>query len=115
MATVSIKITPADHGRRMTLADFEHAEVQEGKRYELGRGVVVVADVPNPPHLGMVTAVKFPLIGYAMTKQLWEHLSALSAAHVAAKDIKPELALSGMPVPLHPGAERYYREHGALS
>ena len=53
-------------------------------------------------------------LGYAMTKQLWEHLGALSAAHVAAKDIKPELALAGMPVPLHPGAEKYYREKGLM-
>ena len=32
----------------------------------------------------------------------------------AAKVIKRENALKGMPVPLHPGAERYYREVGLL-
>ena len=31
------------------------------------------------------------------------------AAHAAAKAIDPAKALDGMPVPLHPGAERYYR------
>jgi TRAP transporter TAXI family solute receptor len=51
---------------------------------------------------------------YAMTKLLFENLDRLGAAHAAAKAIDPAKALDGMPVPLHPGAERYYREAGLL-
>jgi TRAP transporter TAXI family solute receptor len=51
---------------------------------------------------------------YAMTKLLFENLGKLSAAHAAAKAIDPAKALDGMPVPVHPGAERYYREAGIL-
>ena len=51
---------------------------------------------------------------YAMTKGMFEHLDALAAAHAAGKSIKAETAASGSPVPLHPGAERYYREAGLL-
>jgi len=51
---------------------------------------------------------------YAMTKALWTGLDALVAAHSAAKAIKLEHALDGMPVPLHPGAERYYKEVGLI-
>ncbi|MGE0008835.1 MAG: TAXI family TRAP transporter solute-binding subunit [Parvibaculaceae bacterium] len=51
---------------------------------------------------------------YQMTKQLFEHLDAMVAAHNAAKGIKPEGAAKGLPIPLHPGAERYYREKGLL-
>jgi TRAP transporter TAXI family solute receptor len=51
---------------------------------------------------------------YQMTKQLFENLGELEAAHVAAKQIKLENALNGMPVPLHPGAERYYKEKGLM-
>jgi TRAP-type uncharacterized transport system substrate-binding protein len=36
------------------------------------------------------------------------------AAHAAAKGIKLENALKGMPVPLHPGAERFYKEKGLI-
>lgn len=53
-------------------------------------------------------------LAYAMTKSLWENLDELGAAHAAAKAIKQDQALAGMPVPLHPGAERYYREQGML-
>ena len=49
---------------------------------------------------------------YQMTKSTFENLDALVAAHVAAKTIKLENALTGMPVPVHPGAARFYREKG---
>ncbi len=51
---------------------------------------------------------------YQMTKLMFENLPTLVAAHKAASGIKLETALNGMPVPLHPGAERYYREAGLI-
>jgi len=51
---------------------------------------------------------------YGMTKALWTGLDQLVAAHSAAKSIDPKHALEGMPVPLHPGAEKYYKEVGIL-
>jgi uncharacterized protein len=51
---------------------------------------------------------------YQMTKLLFDNLDRLAAAHAAARGIDPATALDGMPLPLHPGAERYYREVGLL-
>ncbi|TWA56609.1 hypothetical protein FB008_101136 [Sinorhizobium medicae] len=51
---------------------------------------------------------------YQMTKQLFENIPALTAAHKAAESIRLEDAMKGMPIPLHPGAERYYKEKGLL-
>jgi uncharacterized protein len=51
---------------------------------------------------------------YTMTKSLFEHLDQLKAAHAAAKSIRKEAAATGLPLPLHPGAEKYYREIGVL-
>jgi TRAP transporter TAXI family solute receptor len=51
---------------------------------------------------------------YGMTKALWTHLDQLVAAHAAAKAITLKNALNGMPVPLHPGAEKYYKEVGLI-
>jgi len=50
MATTQVRIGPDDHGRRMTLEQFREAEEEEGYRYELARGVLEVAEVPNDPH-----------------------------------------------------------------
>jgi TRAP transporter TAXI family solute receptor len=55
-----------------------------------------------------------PDLVYQLTKDLFANLPALVAAHGAAKDIARDRALQGMPVPLHPGAERYYKEVGVL-
>jgi TRAP transporter TAXI family solute receptor len=49
---------------------------------------------------------------YQMTKAVYESLPDLAAAHAAARAIKLEGALEGMPLPLHPGAARYFKEKG---
>jgi Uma2 family endonuclease len=64
IAKTTVKIGPADHGRRMSLADFDHAEVQEGYIYELGRGIIIVSDVPTWPHLQQVTSIRKQLTAY---------------------------------------------------
>ena len=51
---------------------------------------------------------------YGMTKAFWTSLDQLAAAHSAAKSIDIKHALDGMPIPLHPGAEKYYKEIGVL-
>lgn len=51
-------------------------------------------------------------LAYQMTKQLFENLPTMVASHSAARDIKLEGALTGMAIPLHPGAARYYKEKG---
>jgi uncharacterized protein len=53
-------------------------------------------------------------VAYQMTKALYDNLDTLYAAHNAARAIKRENATQGMPVPLHPGAIRYYREVGLV-
>lgn len=53
-------------------------------------------------------------VAYQMTKLLFENLDRLAEAHPAAKDIRLERATNGLPIPLHPGAERFYREVGVL-
>jgi hypothetical protein len=49
-----------------------------------------------------------------MTKLMFENLTRLGNSHSAAKDIKLQNAARNLPIPLHPGAERYYKEAGAL-
>jgi uncharacterized protein len=53
-------------------------------------------------------------LAYQMTKLIYESLPELANAHAAGREIKLENAATGSPVPLHPGAIRYYREKGLI-
>lgn len=49
---------------------------------------------------------------YMITKTMYENLPFLNAIHPATKAMAIESAVTGLPVPLHPGAVRYYKEVG---
>jgi TRAP transporter TAXI family solute receptor len=49
---------------------------------------------------------------YQITKTIYENLPFLQAIHPATNAMSLEVAISGLPLPLHPGAARYYREQG---
>jgi uncharacterized protein len=53
---------------------------------------------------------------YEVTKALWSDKtrSALDGGHAKGKDIQRATALSGLGVPLHAGAERFYKEAGLI-
>jgi TRAP transporter TAXI family solute receptor len=51
---------------------------------------------------------------YSLTKNLFESRQTISAAHVKGGELSAEYAVSGISVPFHPGAEKYFREIGAL-
>ncbi len=49
---------------------------------------------------------------YMITKTIYENLPFLQAIHPATKAMAIEKAIAGLPVPLHPGAAKYYKEQG---
>ena len=49
---------------------------------------------------------------YQITKAMYENLPFLQAIHPATKAMSIESAIAGLPLPLHPGAQRYYEEVG---
>lgn len=49
---------------------------------------------------------------YMITKTMYENLPFLNAIHPATKAMSVERAIAGLPLPLHPGAARYYKEVG---
>jgi len=53
-------------------------------------------------------------LAYQMTKLIFESLPELANSHAAGKEIKLENAVIAGPVPMHPGAIRYYKEKGLL-
>ncbi|MCX5824714.1 MAG: TAXI family TRAP transporter solute-binding subunit [Deltaproteobacteria bacterium] len=58
---------------------------------------------------------------YKLTRALWEKskdglsgADVLAKVHAKGKDVQLKTALSGMAIPLHPGAAKYYREIGLI-
>jgi TRAP-type uncharacterized transport system substrate-binding protein len=51
---------------------------------------------------------------YKFLKNLFDHRTEYYSIHTSAKDLTPEDATKGVPVPFHPGAEKYLREIGAM-
>ena len=49
---------------------------------------------------------------YLITKTIYENLPFLNAIHKATSVMALEKALAGLPMPLHPGAARYFKEAG---
>jgi len=49
---------------------------------------------------------------YRFTKAVFDNLPQLHAAHAAARNLTLQTALVGMPLPMHPGAERFFKEKG---
>ncbi|TIH17375.1 TAXI family TRAP transporter solute-binding subunit [Marinifilum sp. JC120] len=51
---------------------------------------------------------------YKITKTIFENLPFLNNIHKATKAMSLERATAGLPAPLHPGAEKFYREVGVI-
>jgi TRAP transporter TAXI family solute receptor len=49
---------------------------------------------------------------YLVVKTMFEKKGALAAAHAEARNLNLQTAVLGSPVPLHPGAAKYYAEAG---
>jgi len=55
--------------------------------------------------------VEEPLI-YSLTAALWDNTDRLRTAHARGRDVTTASARRGMPITMHAGALRYYRERG---
>lgn len=49
---------------------------------------------------------------YLLTKTMYENLPFLNTVHKATKVMSLKKAIAGLPMPLHPGAIKYYKEQG---
>ncbi len=51
-------------------------------------------------------------LAYRITKVIWDNLEEVQSVGAFGKAIKLKTAFMGMTIPMHPGAERYYKEKG---
>jgi uncharacterized protein len=51
-------------------------------------------------------------VAYSVVKAIMENTKDLVIVHKEAEKISPQSAVVGSPLPLHPGAAKYYQEKG---
>ena len=85
--------------------------------YTLRKGIYEGIEQPVPtiavPNVLVVNAAMDEELAYQITRNMFEHVDELIAVHPAANDTTVEFSLNSTPIPLHPGALRYYEEIGA--
>jgi len=64
------------------------------------------------PNLLVVTKDTPEETVYLLTKTIYENLPFLNTVHKATKAMSLNKAISSLPMPLHPGAVRFYKEKG---
>jgi len=81
----------------------------------------VYPGIPDTPTLQVhallvVSSAMHDDLVYQATAALWSErtLALLKSGHPQGKSITPQTALTGISIPLHPGAERFYREHDMM-
>lgn len=87
-------------------APFQSATIPAGTY----KGVDAAVNTAVIPNFLVTRADLSEDLVYQMTKLMFENLGELASAHAAAKQIKLENGPKGSPVPLHPGAAKYYKE-----
>lgn len=107
--------------RLIGLSDEEIANAQEVEAvfapYELAAGMYDGMDEAvqtiGIPNVLVVNADMDEELAYQLTHLLFENIDELIAVHPAANDTTVEFTMGSTPVPLHPGAIRYFEEVGA--
>jgi len=113
----------ANLGDKMTVLDFTDEQLKQadgGKdlwtRYVIPAGTYPgqkkdINTIAQPNILACRADVDEDAV-YQITKAIYENLPFLNAIHGATKVMAVEKAISGLPMPLHPGAAKYYKEVG---
>jgi TRAP transporter TAXI family solute receptor len=80
---------------------YPKAEGEDAETFGFVTTVVTSSDIPDE-------------VVYQLTRAVFENLDAYRKKHPALQNLEPEEMIAGGTAPLHPGAERYYREAGLL-
>lgn len=102
----------------LSLTEVSNAQMVEPvfAPYTLRGGMYDGVDAPvqtiGIPNVLAVNSAMDEDLAYQITKLLFERVEDLRAIHPAANDTTVEFSLVSTPIPLHPGAIRYYEEIG---
>jgi len=121
--TSAITKLMSSNGDKFTILNVtdEEASAMDGGRnlwvpYTLAAGTYPGQDsevqtIAQPNFLAVNASVDENHV-YLLTKTIYENLPFLQAIHKATNVMDVSKAMGGLPVPLHPGAAKYYKEIG---
>lgn len=110
---------------RFTILEFTDAQLEKiqkshpiWSRYTIPAGTYPsqekdIKTISQPNFLACRAELPEELV-YRITKTIYDNLPFFNSIHKATKTMSLKRATKNLPAPLHPGAERYYREAGIL-
>jgi len=113
----------AADGENLTILSFTDEEMMRvNAQYDLWTRYTIpggtypnqdadIATIAQPNFLTVRSDVDEEAV-YQITKTIYENLAFLRSIHAATGDMSLERSVAGLPLPLHPGALRYYDEMG---
>ena len=104
--------------------DDEHAEALMANYPFYTKTVIPGGTYASVPEDTQTLSVRATLIAasdlpedtvYELTKALFENKDSLASSNAKFAELDPALAVQGISVPFHPGAEKYFKEIGVLN
>jgi uncharacterized protein len=126
LALPGASITEASVGRNLKLLAFPEPLLAHLGKFGIGKGTIPAGTYPRAVNgsepvvsatMGTTITVSSKMsndVAYTMAKALNDNVDRVHKIHGSLADYEPAKGHLFLGVPLHPGAERYYREKGYL-
>jgi uncharacterized protein len=126
LALPGASITEASVGRNLKLLAFPEPLLAHLGKFGLGKGTIPAGTYPKATNgsepvvsatMGTTITVSSKMaddVAYTMARTLNDNADRVHRIHASLADYDPAKGHLFLGVPLHPGAERYYREKGYL-
>ena len=126
LALPGASITEASVGRTLKLVPFSEPLLTHLGKFGLGKGTIPAGTYPKASNgnepltsatMGTTVTVSAKMpddLAYTLAKTLNDNSDRVRKIHGSLADYEPAQGYLYLGVPLHPGAERYYREKGYL-
>jgi uncharacterized protein len=124
LALPGASVTEASVGRSLKLLSFPKPLLEHLSKFGLGEGAIPPGTYPKAanadetvPSATMGTTITVSTrmsndLAYTLTKTINDNVDRVRKIHGSLADYDPSKGHLFLGVPLHPGAERYYREKG---
>jgi TRAP transporter TAXI family solute receptor len=111
---IAIRIVPTSH--LLPALQRDHGALYFELKIPTGAYPGVAAPVPvvGVSNVLVVNRAMSDDLAYEITRALFAHQQELASIHPEARSLSVASASHGAPAAYHPGAERYYREQGAM-